>query len=419
MRPSPSRVLVTTAIVTLTAMLGACAQAQPGSTSAPARPRSTPTASATPTSTPTPTPTTSAGATGAPGTATPPESDAVELVPFETQNGTMRMQIPADWTVEDSSRVALGYDGLQRWDNIVAVAGPDGGHLWFDDGMPDDVGAAALEEHVVERIDIGSGLAATAWWERYESDIYVASVAVIDGEAPLSDSFRVDGSTRLHFLKFEHPDAEEQFSSRDAVEAYLGSDEVALALDIMATVEISGDDTAVPAGVGVEHEGTTYLPYTTQNGTSTFLVPLEWRIDDNSRVGFGHGGGPVWENWVQLFRPNGGSAVSYVDYVLFAGEEPEWPWTAGEVRPTTDGLHAVSYMLGDTGDYNTGLVGVSLTDQGDASRPTGTVCADTMCRYFVSTPLTEGEAFFGGATEEQLLTVIASLERHHDDARMP
>lgn len=418
MRHFPGRLLAATATIGIAAMLGACAQ--PEASPAPAEPQPTPTASATPVATP--------AETGTPGTATPPEG-AVELVDFETRNGTMRLQIPAAWTVDDSSTVALGYDGFQRWDNSVSFTDPDGGHIWYSDGGADDVGAAASEQHVVERIDIGGGLAATAWWERYGDDAYRAVVAVVGEAAPTSDSFMIDGSPRRHFLVFEHPDAGEAFPGRDAAEAYLKSQAVTLALDVLATATFAAEGEAMPAGVAVEHEGTTYLPFTTQNGTSTFLVPREWSIDDTSRTVSGPDGEGVWENWVELRRPNGTTALLYVDYMLFTGAEEEWPWTAGEVRPTTDGLQAVSWALGDTGDSSAGHVGVSLTDQGDATRPTGIVCSDTICRDFGYMPLSVGEVdpaleqtedFFGSAAEEQLLTVVASLQRHHDDAtRMP
>lgn len=421
MRRPQTRLLTVTAIAALTALLGACAQPAPESTTAPDRPRSTPAATASPSPAPSAVPTGAVSATpGAPGTATPPEAQP-ELVDFETQNGTMRLRIPADWIVQDSSRIAMFPEERgqsQRWSNEVSIGDVAGGTLGYFDHVRGDTGVGDVETHVVEQIPVGGGLAATAWWRGSGDGTFSAGVGVVEVGREASHWFRVGDGERLHSLQYFNP-VGAGFASSDAAEDYLAGEDVALVLDVLRTVEFDGHEDALPAGVGVEHEGTTYLPYTTRNGTSTFLVPVDWRIDDTSHAGYGHGGVQVWENWVGLFRPNGGSAALYVDYVLFQGAEPEWDWIAGEVRPTTDGLHAVSYMLGDTGDFNTGLVGVNLSDQGDASRPTGTVCAETICRVFTSTQLGEGEDFFGGPTEEQLLTVIASLERHHDDARMP
>ena len=424
-RPSPSRALATTAIITLAAMLGACAEAQPGSTSAPDRPRSTPTASATPTWAPTPT--ISAGATGAPGTATPPEGDAVELVPFETQNGTMRMRIPAAWTVEDHSRIAVDVEGRQRWDNTVSISDADGGGIRFSDGQWDNVGAAPSEVSVVTQIPVGHGLAATAWWQRYDES-FGAYVALTDPDDP-GFAFTLEGGSRILSLEFQHPDAFEPFPTAAAAEEYLRGDAVELALDLLATVELTGDDDALPAGVGVEHEGTTYLPYTTQNGTASFLVPQHWRIEDASRRGTNRDGQEVWDNSVALYLPNGNMVLHYGDMWITNLIEA-WEWTLGEVRPTqTDGWQAVSWTLGDSVPNHAGYVGVSLSDQGGAVRPADTVCSASLCRSFSGIPLDvrwldDGlettDDFFGSAIEEQLLTAVASLETHHDDAtRMP
>ncbi len=427
MRATPSRLLATTAVVALAAMLGACAQPQPEATTAPDRPQSTPSASATPTTEPIATKPTATERAGT-GVATPPAT--VELVDFETQNGTMRMRIPADWTVENNSAIAVQGDGHQGWNNELWFAAPDGGGIGYSDGHWDSVGAAAIETVVTEQIPVGSGLSAAAWWQRYEGDSYGVGVAIVPSLEEPSHVFRLGDGSRLRSLAFHHPGVEQAFASREAAEAYLSSPSVALALDVMATVEFAGDEDALPEGVGVEHEGTTYLPYTTRNGTASFLVPREWTVNDTSRLGTNRAGQEVWENSVTLEWLHVGPMLHYGDSE-FTNIIEEWEWTRGEVRPTaTDGWQAVSWALGDSVPNRGGRVGVSLTDRGGTVRPADTVCSERMCRSFASLPTpphwyreagVDGpEDFFGSAMEERLLTVVASLETHHEDpTRMP
>ncbi|ROR65354.1 hypothetical protein [Agrococcus jenensis] len=432
MRPIESRLLAATAVmVVATITLGACAQAQPDEASAPV-----PSSAPDETATPTPTPTTGGEREpGTTGTATPPqtaeptadEAAPVELVDFETQNGTMRMRIPAAWTVEDHSRIAVDVESRQRWDNTVSISDADGGSIWFSDGQWDSVGAAPSEVSVVAQIPVGDGLAATAWWQRYDES-FGAYVALTNPEDP-GFAFTLEGGSRILSLAFQHPDAFEPFPTATAAEEYLRGDVVELALDLLATVELTGEDDALPAGIGVEHEGTTYLPYTTQNGTASFLVPQHWRIEDHSRRGTNRAGQEVWDNSVALYLPNGNMVLHYGD-MWFTNLIEEWEWTLGEVRPTqTDGWQAVSWTLGDSVPNHAGYVGVSLSDQGGAVRPADNVCSENLCRSFSSIPLSvrwlddgldSTEDFFGSAIEEQLLTAVASLETHHDDAtRMP
>lgn len=427
MRPTHSRLLTATAIVALASVLGACGHADPSSTAAPEMPEPSTTSSAAPTPTPTHAAAPAPAATGAPGTATPPAA-AVELVAFETQNGSMRIQVPASWEVSDTSEVVADWEGQWRWNNEVTFTTGDGTTLWYWDGAADNVGAAPLERHVVEQVAMGSGLAATAWWDRTE-EAYHATVAVVAGEAPYTDSFMLDSSPRLHFLTYGPSQEERRFTSREAAEAYLQSDAVALALDVMATLEITATSEVLPDDAGVPHEGTTYFPYTTRNGTASFLVPAQWTVQDLSTVGINRAGEHVWENSVALLLPNGIMALRYGDSD-FTNIIEEWEWSRGEVRQTqTDGLQAVSWTLGDSVPIFAGDVGVSLTDRGGAVRPADTVCSGNLCRSFSSLPLSvrwfeeplgSTDEFFGSVAEEQMLTVVASLETHHDDAtRMP
>ncbi|MGY3127307.1 hypothetical protein ACVWW9_000806 [Agrococcus sp. UYP33] len=433
MRPIQSRLLAATAVVVVaTFTLGACAQAEEAS--APLLPETAPSETASPAPTPSPTGESEPATTG---TATPPQSAQpaaveaapAEMVDFETQNGTLQLQVPSNWTVEDTSTIAMQGSGRQGWNNEVVFSPPTGGSLQYSDGYWGDTGPATIETRIVERIAIDRGLFAAAWWDRHEGGRYSVSVSIVGDVSEPFHMFHVGEGKRLHGMGFFHPDAQDGFDSRDAAEAYIGGPEVALALDVMASAAFTGEDDALPAGVGVEHDGTTYLPYTTQNGTASFLVPQHWSIGDHSRPGTNRAGQDVWDNSVALYLPNGNMVLHYGDMWITNLIE-EWEWTLGEVRPTqTDGWQAVSWTLGDSVPNHAGYVGVSLSDQGGAVRPADNVCSENLCRSFSGVPLDvrwlddgleSTEDFFGSAIEEQMLTAVASLETHHDDAtRMP
>ncbi|MGM1030667.1 MAG: hypothetical protein ACQEWM_12485 [Actinomycetota bacterium] len=427
MRTSPSRLLTTAAIVAVATMLGACAQPEPQETTAPDRPQSTPAVSATPSaSAPSSAPAATAVA-GAPGTATPQAS--VELVDLETQNGSMRMRIPAGWVVDDSSRVRT-ISERQGWSNEISIAVPDGGVLTYVDGLWGDAGAAPLEIQVVEQIPIGHGLAAAAWWEHFGEGSHSVGVGIIETASEPYRAFHLDDHPRLYSLNYYDEAFHDGFDSQAAAEDYLASDLIGLVLDAMATVEFSDDQEALPTAVGVQHEGTTYLPYTTRNGSATFFVPQDWWIRDDSGPSTNMAGQEVWNNAVTIADVGGGAMLGYHD-MEFTNYVEDLEWTLGEVRPTTENpqWQAVSWALGDAVPHQGGHVGVSLTDRNGTERPADRVCTERMCRDFSSLPLSPSyfggelestEDFFGSDSEERMLTVVASLQTHHDDpTRMP
>lgn len=410
-RPTPSRLLAATVIVAIAAMLGACAQPEPEATGAPERPEALPSAELTPTP----------AATGAPGTATPPA--AVELVDFATRTGTMRMRVPSTWTVEDESHMTVDWEGERRWDSFVRFMGDGDGYLWYSDAMADDVRATPVELEVVEAIAMADGNAATAWSERDDEGAFRAGVAVVPLDAAGSSMFRVQGSARLHQLLYQHPWGGPAYATRAEAEAFLRSPAVRLALDVMATAEFVPDDDAFPADIAVEHEGTTYLPMTTKNGSATFLVPEQWTITELSRYEPSDG---TWVNAIQLELPSGHPVLSYHDGAIRSPVQ-EGAWTVGEVRPTaTDGWSAVSWAFDEPGQRDRGTIGVDLVAEVGPAHPTGQICTPAICRSFSSFPLgdhrddtslDEADEFFGSELEEQMLTVVASLEAHHDDPR--
>ncbi|GAA3608250.1 hypothetical protein [Agrococcus terreus] len=237
------------AVVAVSCLLAACAAGGAGddvesapATTASAAPSGTPTAA--PASTPTATP-----------TATPEEQS------FETQNGTMRIRIPAGWTVEDRSGLVVNHDGRQQWDNAVRFTAPTGEVLGYYDGYMSDTGVASTEHGVVDERPIADGVVATAWWERYEDGPYRAFVSLQPGQgAPAASALVGAGDAnrghslilRSDVIGYDAP----SYASQAEAEAALSTPEVQRALDIMSTLELTGvDQYAMPEGVEVEGDG--------------------------------------------------------------------------------------------------------------------------------------------------------------------
>ena len=141
--------------------------------------------------------------------------------------------------------------------------------LSYTDGLWGDTGVEH-EARVVEEVAIGHGLAAAAWWADAGDGTYSVALGIVEsGSAPFH-VFRLDDHTRLYSMSYYDHTHGAGFASQAAAEEHLASDTIGLVLDVLATVEFSDDQEALPEGVGVEHEGTTYLPYTTRNGSATW-----------------------------------------------------------------------------------------------------------------------------------------------------
>lgn len=199
--------------------------------------------------------------TAAPAPSTTPTAQPEEQS-FETQNGTMRIRIPADWTVEDDgSGLVVNHDSRQQWDNAVRFTAPSGERLAYYDGYMSDTGVASAEHGVVDERPIADGVVATAWWERYEDGPYRAFVSLQTGQGvpTASTLVRSGEANRGHSLVlwsdatgYDAP----TYATEAEAEAALSTPEVQRALDIMSTLELTGvDQYALPEGVEVEGDG--------------------------------------------------------------------------------------------------------------------------------------------------------------------
>ncbi|UOW01514.1 hypothetical protein [Agrococcus sp. SCSIO52902] len=368
-------------------------------------------------------------APGSGPTATPtPAADGTEVA---TRNGTMLIRVPDGWQVDDRSGLEVGAEGGQAWANRLIVTGPGGERLVYADGpgvepMPETRDART---GIVVRREIAGGLAAVAFWEQPPDGMFVPCVALLRADAEPSSAGTVafHGVERAHALTFWIEEEAPRFATQAQVEAYLAQPAVAGALDVMATVRLDlVDPFALPADVGVVAGGTTLLPFETANGTSSMLVPVEWRIDVAGERVAAAGGGELWRNRVPLALPDGTPVLVYADEALLSpGASPGPQWRIGEVRPTADNWEAASWAVEREG--GSPFVGVGLTDAGGGQWPHGTVCRPTLCRAFGSAPLTGDDvgaehavAWFDSDLEELMLLTVASLDALHDDpARMP
>ncbi|GEK81336.1 hypothetical protein [Agrococcus baldri] len=210
-------------------------------------------------------PTTETAANDEPTTVTPPASDVgddaadaaegdeagrsgppfvqheEELWTFETQNGTMRVVLPADWSVADTSTSLMNHDGEDQWNNFLVLTAPDGTVLRYYDGYGDDVGAAWEEFEVVEQRATASGQLAIAYWgavgDRVTADVILGGLA--DSGEPLDQVWH-ERVGRNHMMGLSTADGGGLywFDSVAEAEAFLASDAAQQALDVLETVEL-------------------------------------------------------------------------------------------------------------------------------------------------------------------------------------
>ncbi|SDR99534.1 hypothetical protein [Agrococcus carbonis] len=160
---------------------------------------------------------------------------------FETQNGTMRVTLPAGWSARDRSGEVTNHDGRTQWDNHVRFTGPDGTQVRYYDGYASDVGALDAWGEV-ERIEMADGLAAVAWWEQREGGVVarVALTSQTEGSPPFPWA-QLDGVNRNHsamLLTSDEPGGERLFGSVAAAERFLESAPARAALEVIAAIEL-------------------------------------------------------------------------------------------------------------------------------------------------------------------------------------
>ncbi len=243
------------AALAATTILVACG---PTATTAPTASDAPPTVSETapaPTATSAP-PSASASAapTSAPSATPTPSEAAGEL--FETQNGTMRLRLPEGWTVHDVSRVSTDHrNGQVWWENMIGFTSPGGTELGYYDGYGGNVGFIRTDFAIVEEIptDIASDVAAMSWWV-HDADRYFvyAGMATHSGEGtePIPEFVMPGVERNHHFTVMLLGGSDPSVASRAEAEALLSSADVLEALELIATVELTGvDPSAMPPGV--------------------------------------------------------------------------------------------------------------------------------------------------------------------------
>lgn len=213
--------------------------------------------------TPTPTPTPSASATPSPTptptvTATPPEPAPSETTGqvFETQNGTMRLRLPEGWTVNDLSRISTDHrNGQVWWENSIAFTSPGGTEVGYYDGYGGNVGWIQTDFAIVQEIptDIASDVAAMSWWVHASDRYFVyAGMATHSGQGtePIPEFVMPGVERNHHFTVRLGEESSPYVASQAEAEALLRSAEVVQALELIATVELTGvDPSSMPPGV--------------------------------------------------------------------------------------------------------------------------------------------------------------------------
>ncbi|ROR65360.1 hypothetical protein [Agrococcus jenensis] len=202
----------------------------------------TPTGSVTPAPTITPAP-----------TSTPMPTEMASST-FETQNGTMRLQLPEGWTVLDNSRLTMDFDGDPWWENTVGFTSPSGTDITYYDGFGDSAGYLNADFGIVEEraMDI-AGTKAMSWWV-HAADRWFVHAGVArpsqEGLEPIP-SFGLPDVERTHTCTvLLLGDDQAAVGSRAEAEQLLSSAPVLEALDVMATLELTGvDPSTMPAGV--------------------------------------------------------------------------------------------------------------------------------------------------------------------------
>lgn len=255
---STPRTVAAGALLAAATMLTGCgptAPTTPTATSASPTPTATsvsptPTASATPTPTPTSAPT--ATATAAPPQPAPGETTG-QL--FETQNGTMRLRLPEGWTVSDLSRVSTDHrNGQVWWENSIAFTSPGGTEVDYYDGYGGNVGWIQTDFAIVHEIptDIASDVAAMSWWVHASDRYFVyAGMATHSGQGtePIPEFVMPGVERNHHFTVRLGEESSPYVASQAEAEALLRSAEVVQALELIATVELTGvDPSSMPPG---------------------------------------------------------------------------------------------------------------------------------------------------------------------------
>ncbi|GEK81335.1 hypothetical protein [Agrococcus baldri] len=174
-----------------------------------------------------------------------PPAASDEAQQFTTQNGTMRIALPAGWSVDDESRAEPGDDGQLRWQNLVTFTAPDGTALFYYDGTGSDTGIPLHDWGVTERAEGRQGLEAVGWWQQTDhgisADVMLTDPAAGDPDAPPAGVVTHEGIERNHVLRMS-ADAGgtpiPQFASTAEAEQWLAGRAPQQALAVISSAEL-------------------------------------------------------------------------------------------------------------------------------------------------------------------------------------
>lgn len=322
-------------------------------------------------------------------------SASPEPTTFTTQNGTASFELPAGWTVEDTSALQpQSNHGGPIWQNSVALLDEDGERrATYGDGYGDDVGAAD-DTGVVQSIAMAHGLHAAAWWSStLEGTSWTATATVVhDLDSPWT-SVMPEGFDRLHSFSAELSDVPECSSVVDEASAVacLEAPGVTEALELLATLELDPLPwDAMPEGVDPQAD-VPWVDFATPDGTIAFSYPASWSVVDQSSPDLGA--------FVTLVTPDGFHALDVAtqrDHPIHPftsacapGGTPLGPWTVLERRPiepldgalaggAASGLETVTFEADDlvvvsmllTADVDAGCLEQSILVPGGIVRAT-------------------------------------------------
>jgi hypothetical protein len=245
---SAAQAVAAAAMVAAATLLVGCSPTAP---TAPTASDATP----TPTGTSAP-PSPSASATPTPTASPTPTSSETAGQLFETQNGTMRLRLPEGWTANDLSRVSTDHrNGQVWWENMIAFTSPSGTELDYYDGYGGNVGFIRTDFTIVEELptEIASDVAAMSWWVHdYDQYFVYAGMATHSGEGtePIPEFVMPGVERNHHFTVVLHEESDPSVASQAEAEALLSSAEIVEALELIATVELTGvDPSSMPPGV--------------------------------------------------------------------------------------------------------------------------------------------------------------------------
>lgn len=355
----------------------------------------------------------------------PPSTSHVD---FTTQNGSMRLRIPADWTVDDDSGIMRAFNGVPYWRNDITFSSPDGVRLtYFDDHYEIDPGfTGPPESNIVERRALGAGLAAAVWWEQNSDGTLMPSVAVTHASGAPGLLFIPEQAPSIQSLMLDVDEAALSLPDRAALDAFFDSDQVRGALDVLETFALPGQPGVLPSGAAVDWEGRMMKPFITQNGSASFLIPASWSVDDRS-TDEGGPGASSWHNNVWLIDDSGYPALVYSDWRGEPDPRQYTDWAIREQEPTMTLWQAATWSYESEAPGIDYQVAVGLVDVIEADdSPTGFVCQGDVCRALIGGTSggqlseQEVEEWFSSEQIRASLDVVRSFRAHHDDVtRMP